>query len=83
MTTGLFWVPDFVHAPVPRYQGPNASKYMVEGKYHIPEGYKSIVKWDEDEVVFMTRRGVFGPEYHLARKTDALDLARVKYFPEH
>ena len=36
---------------------------MVEGKYHIPEGYKSIVKWDEDEVVFMTRRGVFGPEY--------------------
>jgi len=48
-----------------KYQGPNASKYMVEGKYHIPEGYKSIVKWDEDEVVFMTRRGVFGPEYQI------------------
>merc|ERR1719504_343352 len=48
-----------------KYQGPNESKYMVEGKYHIPEGYKSIVKWDDDEVVFMTRRGVFGPEYQI------------------
>jgi hypothetical protein len=48
-----------------KYQGPNSSKYMVEGKYFIPEGYKSIVKWDEDEVVFMTRRGVFGPEYQI------------------
>ena len=28
-----------------KYQGPNSQKYMVEGKYHIPEGYKSIVKW--------------------------------------
>jgi hypothetical protein len=48
-----------------KYQGPNSQKYMVEGKYHIPEGYKSIVKWDDDEVVFMTRRGVFGPEYQI------------------
>lgn len=48
-----------------KYQGPNVSKYMIEGKYHIPVDYKSIVKWDDDEIVFMTRAGVFGPEYQI------------------
>lgn len=48
-----------------KYQGANVSKFMIEGKYHIPVDYKSIVKWEEDEVVFMTRAGVFGPEYQI------------------
>mmetsp|Transcript_41209 Transcript_41209/g.89811 ORF Transcript_41209/g.89811 Transcript_41209/m.89811 type:complete len:568 (-) Transcript_41209:100-1803(-) len=47
------------------YSGPHASKYKWEGKYHIPVGYKAIVKWDEDEIVFMTRQGEFGPEFQI------------------
>ena len=40
-----------------RYQGVHASKYKIEGKYHIPVGYKAIIKWDDDEIVFMSREG--------------------------
>ncbi len=39
-----------------KYQGPNASKYVVEGRYHVPVDYKVIIKWEEDEIVFMTRQ---------------------------
>ena len=31
-----------------KYTGPNPGKYMIEGKYAIPVGYKVIVKWDEE-----------------------------------
>jgi len=48
-----------------KYAGHHASKYRIEGKYHIPLGYKSIVKWDEDEIVFMTRQGEFSPEFQI------------------
>eukprot|EP00971_Amphidinium_carterae_P143676 2846716-Amphidinium_carterae.1 len=48
-----------------KYTGPNPAKYMIEGKYAIPVGYKVIVKWDEDEIVFMTRQGTFGPEFQI------------------
>lgn len=48
-----------------RYDGPQAAKYKIEGKYDIPIGYKVIIKWDEDEIVFMTRQGTFGPEYQI------------------
>uniref|UniRef100_A0A6V0C0M2 WW domain-containing protein n=1 Tax=Zooxanthella nutricula TaxID=1333877 RepID=A0A6V0C0M2_9DINO len=50
-----------------KYQGANASKYKIEGKYDIPVGYKVIIKWDEDEIVFMTRQGSrgFGPEFQI------------------
>jgi hypothetical protein len=37
-----------------KYSGPNPAKYRIEGKYDIPVGYKVIIKWDEDEIVFMT-----------------------------
>jgi hypothetical protein len=48
-----------------KYAGPHAAKYRVEGKYNIPVGYKAIIKWDEDEIVFMTRQGAFGPEFQI------------------
>jgi len=48
-----------------RYQGVHASKYKIEGKYHIPVGYKAIIKWDDDEIVFMSREGSFGPEFQI------------------
>lgn len=48
-----------------KYQGANPSKYKIEGKYDIPVGYKCIIKWDEDEIVFMTRQGTFGPEFQI------------------
>jgi hypothetical protein len=48
-----------------KYEGPSPSKYKIEGKYNIPCGYKVIVKWDEDEIVFMTRQGTFGPEFQI------------------
>jgi hypothetical protein len=48
-----------------RYEGPDMHKYRIEGRYDIPVGYKCIIKWEEDEIVFMTRQGVEGPEYQL------------------
>jgi len=48
-----------------KYSGPHSSKYRIENKFHIPVGYKSIIKWDEDEIVFMTRRGEFSPEFQI------------------
>mmetsp|Transcript_9513 Transcript_9513/g.25822 ORF Transcript_9513/g.25822 Transcript_9513/m.25822 type:complete len:588 (-) Transcript_9513:43-1806(-) len=48
-----------------KYQGANPAKYKIEGKYDIPVGYKVIIKWDEDEIVFMTREGTFGPEFQI------------------
>jgi len=48
-----------------KFSGPNPSKYKFEGKYDIPVGYKVIIKWEEDEVVFMTRQGTFGPEFQI------------------
>lgn len=48
-----------------KYSGPNPSKYKIEGKYDIPVGYKVIIKWDEDEIVFMTRQGALGPEFQI------------------
>jgi len=50
-----------------KYQGANVAKYKIEGKYDIPVGYKVIIKWDEDEIVFMTRAGSrgFGPEFQI------------------
>jgi len=48
-----------------KYQGPNPSKYKIEGKYDIPVGFKCIIKWDEDEIVFMTRQGTYTPEYQI------------------
>lgn len=48
-----------------KYQGANPAKYRTEGKYDIPVGYKVIIKWDEDEIVFMTREGTFGPEFQI------------------
>lgn len=47
------------------YSGPNKMKYKIEGKYDIPVGYKVIIKWIEDEIVFMTRQGHFGPEFQI------------------
>lgn len=48
-----------------KYTGTNPSKYKIEGKYDIPIGYKVIIKWEEDEIVFMTRQGTFGPEFQI------------------
>lgn len=48
-----------------QYSGPHTSKYKIEGKYQIPVGYKVIIKWEEDEIVFMTRQGAFGPEFQI------------------
>jgi hypothetical protein len=48
-----------------KYSGPNPAKYRFEGKYDIPVGYKVIIKWDEDEIVFMTRQGTYTPEYQI------------------
>jgi|Transcript_735 hypothetical protein len=48
-----------------KYAGANPAKYKIEGKFDIPVGYKVIIKWDEDEVVFMTRQGTFGPEFQI------------------
>jgi len=48
-----------------KYTGPHASKYRIEAKYNIPLGYKSIIKWEEDEIVFMTRQGEFSPEFQI------------------
>lgn len=48
-----------------KYVGPHAAKYKYQGKYHIPVNYKVIVKWEEDEIVFMTRQGAFGPEFQI------------------
>lgn len=48
-----------------KYQGPNPSKYKIEGKYDIPVGFKVIIKWEDDEIVFMTRQGTFGPEFQI------------------
>jgi len=48
-----------------KYAGPNPAKYRIEGKYDIPVGYKVIIKWDEDEIVFMTRQGTYTPEYQI------------------
>lgn len=48
-----------------KYSGPNATKYRIEGKHDIPIGYKVIIKWVEDEIVFMTRQGHFGPEFQI------------------
>jgi len=50
-----------------RYSGANSAKYKIEGKYDIPVGYKVIIKWDDDEIVFMTRQGSrgFGPEFQI------------------
>jgi len=48
-----------------KYQGANPGKYKTEGRYDIPVGYKAIIKWDEDEIVFMTREGTFGPEFQI------------------
>lgn len=47
------------------YSGPSPTKYKIEGKYNIPVGYKVIIKWEEDEIVFMTRQGTFGPEFQI------------------
>mmetsp|Transcript_64403 Transcript_64403/g.112448 ORF Transcript_64403/g.112448 Transcript_64403/m.112448 type:complete len:573 (+) Transcript_64403:84-1802(+) len=48
-----------------QYTGTNSAKYKIEGKYDIPISYKVIIKWDEDEIVFMTRQGTFGPEFQI------------------
>jgi hypothetical protein len=48
-----------------KFSGANPSKYRIEGKYDIPVGFKVIIKWDEDEIVFMTRQGTFGPEFQI------------------
>mmetsp|Transcript_117246 Transcript_117246/g.373482 ORF Transcript_117246/g.373482 Transcript_117246/m.373482 type:complete len:576 (-) Transcript_117246:215-1942(-) len=48
-----------------KYTGPNPAKYKIEGKYDIPVGYKVIIKWDDDEIVFMTRQGHLGPEFQI------------------
>lgn len=45
--------------------GDHKSKYKIEGKYDIPCGYKVIVKWHDDEIVFMTRQGTYGPEFQI------------------
>lgn len=47
------------------FKGKNENKYKIEGKHHIPVGYKVIIKWLEDEIVFMTRKGHFGPEFQI------------------
>ena len=47
-----------------KYQGVHSSKYKIEGKYHIPVGSKAIVKWDDDEIVFMTREGELTQSYY-------------------
>lgn len=41
------------------------AKYKIEGRYDIPVGYKVIIKWHEDEIVFMTRQGTYGPEFQI------------------
>eukprot|EP00401_Gymnodinium_catenatum_P076088 CAMPEP_0117464950 /NCGR_PEP_ID=MMETSP0784-20121206/4374_1 /TAXON_ID=39447 /ORGANISM="" /LENGTH=611 /DNA_ID=CAMNT_0005258843 /DNA_START=40 /DNA_END=1872 /DNA_ORIENTATION=- len=48
-----------------KYTGGNATKWKVEGNFDIPKGYKVIIKWFEDEIVFMTREGNFGPEFQI------------------
>lgn len=48
-----------------KYTGRNPTKYKIEGKYDIPVGYKVIIKWEEDEIVFMTREGTYGPEFQI------------------
>lgn len=48
-----------------KYLGNLAAKYKIEGKYEVPVDYKVIIKWDEDEIVFMTRGGTFGPEFQI------------------
>lgn len=47
-----------------RYEGDHKSKYVYQGKYDIPIDYKVIIKWEEDEIVFMTRDRK-GPEYQI------------------
>lgn len=42
------------------------SKYLILNKYHIPVGFRSLIRClDGDEVVFMTRAGWFGPEFQM------------------
>mmetsp|Transcript_7258 Transcript_7258/g.11845 ORF Transcript_7258/g.11845 Transcript_7258/m.11845 type:complete len:571 (-) Transcript_7258:81-1793(-) len=48
-----------------KFEGANPAKYKIEGKYDIPIGYKCIIKWDEDEIVFMTKKGQYTPEYQI------------------
>jgi hypothetical protein len=48
-----------------KFKGKNENKYKIEGKHDIPVGYKVIIKWVEDEIVFMTRKGHFGPEFQI------------------
>lgn len=43
----------------------NLSKYRLEGKYDIPVGYKVITKWEDDEIVFMTEEGDYGPRFKI------------------
>ncbi|CAD7939699.1 unnamed protein product [Amoebophrya sp. A120] len=67
-----------------KYQGVHGSKYKIEGKYHIPVGYKAIIKWDEDEIVFMTREGSFGPEFqiiYLPKSAVAEDFTLFEWNP--
>jgi hypothetical protein len=48
-----------------KYSGQIPSKYKIEGKFDIPVGYKVIIKWVEDEIIFMTRQGTYGPEFQI------------------
>lgn len=62
----------------------HTSKYKIEGKYNIPIGYKAIIKWDDDEVVFMTREGSFGPEFqiiYLPKSAVAEDFTLFEWNP--
>jgi len=48
-----------------KYPGKDNQRYLIEGKYHIPIGYKCLIRWHEDEIVFMTREGIVGPEFEI------------------
>ena len=38
------------------------SKFREDGKYAIPVGFKSIAKWEQDEICFMTRESTSDPK---------------------
>jgi hypothetical protein len=62
-----------------------AHKYKLEGRHDIPIGYKCIIKWEQDEVVFMTRQGAAGPEYqivYIPQEPDPDEFTIFQWNPE-
>eukprot|EP00438_Fugacium_kawagutii_P015153 Skav209962 [mRNA] locus=scaffold2867:86334:87706:+ [translate_table: standard] len=47
-----------------KYQGPNPSKYKIEGKYDIPVGFKALKTVDCSRIPTGTH-GTFGPEFQI------------------